>query len=155
MTREEKSYYSYLRQHMEWENKGYAMDAPLTQEQYYHNYELAVSLGEKNIARSFASEDRLATYREAQRLTQTLKELQAGREISVKELIHEGEAGYREGRKTYRTTTIDASALEDLGFDISVKAIKAQGLGETYRALTDAGLSPREAGAIIDEVYRS
>lgn len=163
MTRLEKSWEAYKKNFAEWEAKGYAMDERLTKKEYRERYEEATSLGMKNIARTFAAEDRLVSASEASRLSKAVREAmkyektEDGEKVrkgfTVRRKIEEGEPGYVKGMKTYKTEKIDLAEFGIDPKDFTSKAIKARGLSQAYNDLREAGLSAREAGSIIDESY--
>ena len=149
-----KSYESYLRQREQWAEKGYAMDAALSITDYKEIYVAAVNKGLKNIARTFAAEDRVVSYQEAARLSKAVKEAEKTGGFKVKKLLEEGDIGYEKGVKKYKQVIVNLEDYDLDRSDFTIKKLKERGLAESYNMLLDAGLSAREAGSIIDTAYR-
>ena len=63
-----QSYNAYKANRKKWISKGYTMEEQLSKKEYKKYYEQAKQLGEQNIAREFASAERMYSMREAQRL---------------------------------------------------------------------------------------
>lgn len=151
----EASYQAYLRQRAGWEEKGYSLFDEKSFEQYRQMYYNAVSEGIQNIARTFASEDRKITYKQIRTIRRKIGEYYE-KGYEVKRLIHEGEPGFvSDKEKRYRKETIKLSDIED--FDISefsVSKLKGMSAGDIYNRLLDFSLDEREAGGVIDELYR-
>ena len=151
------AYKDFRKKHLE---NGYALDKQLTKKEYAKVYEEATSLGMKNIARTFASEDRLVSYREAATLSKTIREAMKidkatgeAKGFQVRRKIEEGEPGYVAGQKKYKMERIDLTEYDLDPADFSIKALKQRGLSEAFNELREAGLTAREAGSIIDEAY--
>lgn len=68
------SYYTYLFKRDELKVKGYSLYEPLSREEYIDYYKLAASRGDKNIARSFAENDKYIKYSEARRIYKKYKD---------------------------------------------------------------------------------
>lgn len=69
-----KSYDTYLDKRAALEDKGYALYEPLSKSEYVNLYKLASSRGDRNIARTFAEEDKYFKYSEARRIYNEYKD---------------------------------------------------------------------------------
>ena len=69
-----KSYDTYLKKRDDLEDKGYSLYEPLSESEYVNLYKLAASRGDRNIARSFAENDKYFKYSEARRIYNEYKD---------------------------------------------------------------------------------
>ena len=68
------SYDTYLKKREVLSDKGYSLYEPLSKSEYIKFYKLAASRGDKNIARSFAENDKYFKYNEARRIYNKYKD---------------------------------------------------------------------------------
>lgn len=159
----EKSYDAYLRMRRQWKKKGYAMDRALSKKAFDENHQLAASLGEKNIARAFAAEDRQATAREIQKMRKSIKE---GFRVNENVRDEQGKIIKIERKVIIATDKEDKyekseewAKLKKQGYKIvtvenyDAEFLKKNGLKAAYNDLREKGYTAREAGAVIDESY--
>ena len=148
--RVKESYKAYKRMYNEWADKDYSMYSKMTLKEYREKYKLAQDIGMKNIARTFAHNSIETTASEARAFKKGITTEKTVRERVYNEKgKYSTKAGERYDIKEYKLEVPEEIRA------LSVKEITKMGASELFERLREEyGMTAREAGSIVDELYR-